>query len=128
VSASGPLTRRVIEYQELMKRLVPTAHTPKDWAPLADLVATDAFERVGTFREVHDWPQYVDLLCKWAGSIGTFETTVKLITEVDNVVYFEIEERHFDKDRVTVVNSLSVFEFDDDAKIRSLRVYLQQAH
>ena len=73
MTGPGPLTRKVIEYQEVMKRLVPTAHSPQDWDPLAQLVAVDEFERVGTFREVHNWPQYVEMLCQWAGSIGTFD-------------------------------------------------------
>lgn len=89
-------------------------------------MATNDFERVGTFREVHDWPQYLEMLCQWAGSIGTFETTVKKITELPAQVYFEIEERHLQAQSVIVVNSLTVFEFDD-AKIHSSRVYLQQA-
>jgi hypothetical protein len=127
VTEQGPLTRKVMEYQEVMKRLVPTAHSPQDWNPLAQLVAVDEFERVGTFREVHNWQQYVQMLCQWAGSIGTFETTVKLITELPGLVYFEIEERHFAEERTTVVNSLTVFEFDGDEKIRNIRVYLQQA-
>ena len=122
----GPLTRKVIEYQEVMKRLVPSAHEPQDWDPLAQWVAIDEFERVGTFREVHNWPQYVEMLCQWAGSIGTFETTVKQITELPGLVYFEIEERHFAEERTTVVNSLTVFEFNGDEKIRNIRVYLQQ--
>jgi hypothetical protein len=41
--------------------------------------------------------------------------------------YFEIEERHFAGRRITVVNSLTVFEFNGDGKIRSIRVHLQQA-
>ena len=42
-------------------------------------------------------------------------------------VFIEIEERHIHEQSVIVVNSLTVFEFTDDAKIRSIRVYLQQA-
>ena len=43
------------------------------------------------------------------------------------LVYFEVEERHFRGDNVNVVNSMTVFEFNDDGKIRHLDVYLQQA-
>ena len=42
-------------------------------------------------------------------------------------MYFEIEERHFFGGNAHVVNSMSVFEFDADAKIRRIAVYLQQA-
>jgi len=43
------------------------------------------------------------------------------------LVYFEIEERHFLGDNAHVVNSMTVFEFDTDAKICHIDVYLQQA-
>jgi hypothetical protein len=42
-------------------------------------------------------------------------------------VYFEVEERHHRGSAVTVVNSLSVFEFNEESKISRLDVYLQQA-
>jgi hypothetical protein len=48
----------------------------------------------------------------------TFATTV--------LVYFEIEERHVRNQRAHIVNSMTVFEFDADAKIRHMTVYLQQ--
>jgi len=41
-------------------------------------------------------------------------------------VFFEIEERHFRGGDVHVVNSMTVFDFDEDNKIRHLDVYLQQ--
>ena len=37
---------------------------------------------------------------------------MKRVTEVPDLVYFEVEERHFYGESVHVVNSLSVFEFD----------------
>ena len=122
----GPLTRRVLQYEQAMKALVPDVQTAADWAALVEFVAVDVFERVGTFLEVQTWEQYTEMLTMWASSIARFETTPKRISELPGVVYFEIEERHFRGDSVSVVNSLTVFEFDADAKIRSLRVYLQQ--
>ena len=47
------------------------------------------------------------------------------ISELPGLVCFEIEERHFSGQKVTVVNSMTVFEFDSHAKIR--RLNLQQA-
>jgi hypothetical protein len=122
----GPLTRKVMQYQDVIKQLVPTARTPQDWAPLAEFASVEHFERVGTFLEVHDWQQYTEMLSQWARSIDTFETTVKRISELPGLVYFEIEERHIRNQRAHVVNSMTVFEFDDHAKIRHLSVYLQQ--
>jgi hypothetical protein len=122
----GPLTRKVLDYEQAMKRLVPTIEAPADWAPLAEFVAVDTFERVGTFLEVQNWQQYTEMLTHWASATETFETTVRRISELPGLVYFEIEERHFRGGDVHVVNSMTVFEFDEDGKIRHLDVYLQQ--
>lgn len=63
---------------------------------------------------------------RWARSIDRFETTVGRTSELPELVYFEIDERHITYRRGHVVNSMTVFEFDADAKIRHLTVYLQQ--
>ena len=48
----------------ITKRLVDEAKKPgfsvDSWAPLAELVAVDEFERVGAFKETMKWPDYVD--------------------------------------------------------------------
>ena len=123
----GPLTRRVLEYERIMKGLVPQLTAEPEWAPLAEFVAIDEFERVGTFLEVQNWQQYTEMLTQWASATDLFETSTRRISEVDPVVYFEIEERHFRSGDVHVVNSMTVFEFNDDGKIRHLDVYLQRA-
>ena len=123
----GPLARRVLEYDEAMRLLVPEAKDPADFAPLAEYVAVDAFERVGTFLEVQDWAQYTEMLTKWASATDSFATTVRRITEAPGLVYYEIEERHHRGGRIHTVNSMTVFAFDDAGKIRHLDVYLQQA-
>ena len=123
----GPLTRKVMQYQDTVRQLVPTVKTPEDWAPLASLIAIDRFERIGTFLEVQNWQQYAEMLTGWANSVDSFETTVRRVTELSELVYFEIEERHFLGGKAHVVNSMSVFEFDADAKICHVAVYLQQA-
>jgi hypothetical protein len=117
----------VRSYTDTMQRLVPTITSATGWAPLAEFVAVDNFERVGTFLEVQDWPQYIDMLTQWAGSIDRFETTEHRVTEVGNLVYFEIEERHFRGEAMSVVNSMTVFAFDNADRIRHLDVYLQQS-
>jgi hypothetical protein len=123
---SRPLTERIFDYEATIKRLVPTITGPADWAPLAEFVAVDEFERVGTFLEVQDWQQYTDMLTQWASATDSFETTVRRVSELEGLVYFEIEERHFRGGDVHVVNSMTVFEFDEGGKIRQLNVYLQQ--
>jgi hypothetical protein len=122
----GPLTRRVLDYEKAMRRLVPVVRAPADWAPLAEFVAVDDFERVGTFLEVQDWAQYTAMLTGWAAVTDSFETAVRRITELPGLVFYEIEERHHRGDDVHVVNSMTVFQFDDGGRIRHLDVYLQQ--
>ena len=126
VTDPGPLTRTVLDYVRMMERLVPTVEAPEDWAPLTEFVAVDEFERVGTFLEVQSWSQYTEMLTQWASAIATFETTVQRISELPGLVYYAVEERHLVGENINVVNSLTVFEFDDDGKIRHLDVYLQQ--
>ena len=123
---AGPLTRTVLDYVSTMERLVPTVEAPEEWAPLTEFVAVDEFERVGTSLEVQSWSQYTEMLTQWASAIAAFETTVQRISELPGLVYYAVEERHLVGDHVNVVNSLTVFAFDDDGKIRHLDVYLQQ--
>jgi hypothetical protein len=127
MSDVGPLTRVVLEYDQAMRRLVPGPKTPADWAPLAEFVAVAEFERVGVFLEVQNWRQYTEMLTKWASGNDSFETTVRRISELNGLVYYEIEERHFRGGNVHVVNSMTVFEFNEDGQIRHLAVYLQRA-
>jgi hypothetical protein len=122
----GPLTRTVLDFVQTQKRLLPTAKSPADWAPLTQFVAVDQFQRIGCFLEEQNWPQFLGMLTQWASGTGKFETIVRKIVELPGVVYYEITERHFSGDVITVVNSLTVFEFNEAGKIRQLRVYLQQ--
>jgi hypothetical protein len=94
---------------------VPTVRVPSDWGPLAQFVAVDHFERVGTFLERQERPQYTEMLTQWASAISSFETTVRRISELPRLVYYEIEERHFHH------------AFDDHGMIEHLDVYLQAA-
>jgi hypothetical protein len=123
----GPLTRKVLDFECTMKRLVTEVKTTEDWAPLAEFVSMDEFERVGTFLEVQDWQHYTQMLTGWARSTSRFETSVRRVSELPGLVYFEIEERHFRGGDMNVVNSLTVFEFNPAGKIRHLNVYLQQS-
>ena len=122
------LSRTVLEYSQVMKRLVDSAKQPgfsvESWSPLVELVAIDEFERVGNFKEVMNWQDYVSFLTNWAMSSG-WECSFKRITEAENVVYLELEERSRIGDYSSVVNSVSVYEFNSGGKIRHIDVYLQ---
>lgn len=122
-----PLTKKVLKYSDTIRQTVPSVHTPNDWAPVADLVAVDEFERVGTFLEVQNWQQYTEMLTSWASGIDRFEANVHRISELPGLVYYEIEEQHFVGEKATVLNSLTVFTFNEDGKIRRLDVFIQKA-
>jgi hypothetical protein len=126
VDEYGPLTKKVIDYQDTVRRLVPTVKSPEDWAPLGEFLAIDQFERIGPFLDVQDWPQYAEMVNGWAQGVQSFETTVRRISELPQRVYFEVEERHLYGEDWLVVNSINVFEFTDEGKIHHLDVYLQQ--
>jgi hypothetical protein len=120
----------VMEYRDIMKRLVDQAKQPgftvASWAPLAELIAVDEFERVGNFREVQNWQQYAAFLTDWARA-SEWDSTFRRIHESSGVVYLELEERSTIGDRKTVCNSVSVYEFNQAGKIRHLDIYLQYA-
>jgi len=122
------LSRKVLEYSLIMKRLVGEAKQPRfsvaSWAPLAELVAVDEFERVGNFKEVMNWQDYVSFLTNWAVS-SEWDCSFKRITESRGVVFLELEERSKTGDYSSVVNSVSVYEFTDAGKIRHIDIYLQ---
>lgn len=123
----GPLTKKVIAYQDTVKRLVHSAKTPEDWvAPLGEFIAVDGFERIGPFLDVQNFTQYTEMVNGWAQGTQDFDTSVRRISELPNRVYFEVEERHQIGDMKLVVNSMSVFEFDEDGKVCHLDVFLQQ--
>ena len=128
VGSQTGLARKVLEYGLVMKRLVDEAKHPgftdASWAPLAELVAVDEFERVGNFLEVMRWPDYVTFLTKWAKS-STWECSFKRISEKQGVVFLELEERSKTGAHSSVVNSMSVYEFNDAGKLRHLDIYLQ---
>lgn len=121
-------TRTVLQYCDTTKRLVDAAKKPgfsvDSWAPLAELVAVGEFERVGAFKEVMTWADYVEFLTHWATS-SKWECSFKNITESGGRVFLELEERSEVGDFRSVVNSLSVYDFTDDGKIRHIDLYLQ---
>jgi hypothetical protein len=122
------LSRTVLDYSLITKRVVDSAKQPgfsvESWAPLAELVAVDEFERVGNFKEVMDWGEYVGFLTRWAPT-ADWACSFRRITETPNLVFLELEERSTLDGVTTAVNSLSTYEFDDAGKVRHIDIYLQ---
>lgn len=124
------LSRKVLDYAVITKGLVDEAKKPgftvDSWAPLAELIDIETFVRVGNFKEVMNWQEYVNFLTNWA-SASQWECSFKRITEVGNVVFLELEERSRIGDFANSVNSASVYEFNPAGKITHIDVYLQMA-
>jgi hypothetical protein len=123
-------SRIALQYTQTVKRLNDAAKQPgftaESWAPLAEFVAVDEFERVGNFKEVMNWTEYLGFMTNWAPS-SEWEGSFKRVSEVDGVVFLELEETSRVGDFESVVNSLTVFEFTADDRIRHLDLYLQMA-
>lgn len=129
LSTLGPLSRRVLEYSDVMERTVETAKQPgftdAGWAELEALIDLVKFERVGNDKAVMGWPVYRDLLNKWAGTTE-FWSQFRRISEVGNAVFLELTEHNTPKGgQESVVNSMSVYDYDDSGKLVRLQIYLQ---
>lgn len=118
----------VLQYSKTLKALVDAAKQPgftvASWNPLAQLIATDEFVRIGPFKEVMNWAEYTEFLTNWAKS-SQWDCSVRRITETANVVFLELEEHSKIGDFSSDVNTASVYEFAADNKIRHVAVYLQ---
>ena len=121
-------SRTVLEFTMEMKRIIDDAKRPGfdagSWDALARLVDVDDFVRVGPFKDRMTWPEYVAFLTGWAPR-RYWECSLRGITEVGDRVYLELEERSSPADSANAANSLSVYEFDEDGRLRRLDVYLQ---
>lgn len=119
--------RTAIEYGMFQKVIMDRAkgapdYSPDEWLGLKQFV-TDDFQRIGTFREVMTLDEMVRFLQAWSPT-AQWEGSFKRLTEHDNVVFLELEERVDDN---PPVNTVSVYEFDDAGKLRHLDVYIQAA-
>lgn len=121
----GPLSQIVLRYGQMIEsRATAAGSTPADWAPVAELVAVEEFQRVGAYQEVMSWGEYVKFLTEWAGSTR-FEATVFRISEIGRTVFQEIEERHYRGEDFIRKNVIAVYAFNQRGQIRHLDIYEQ---
>jgi len=125
------LSRKVLQYSENFLRIVNKIKQPgfsdADWAPLEALVDVKGFQRVGVFltnqAEVSNWQQYKGLITQYGGGTA-WEGTLRRITEVPGLVFLELEERNT-RDGVTdVSNTVTIYKFNDAARLTNLDVYV----
>src|SRR5688572_174365 len=113
--AKGPCSRLALQYSFVMRGIVVQAEQPgftnAGWAPLAALVATDEFVRVGNFRERVTWGQYEEQLTMWAKATE-WDFIVRRVTEGDGYAILELAENAKYPDREEPYNSVSVYEFN----------------
>jgi hypothetical protein len=123
------LSRKAIEYGMFQKRIMDRArgkgdgYSPDEWLGLKDFVTED-FERVGTFKEVMNIDQMIGFLQNWSPTTD-WEGSFKRVSEYDNVVVLELEERVKQTGEWNRVNTVSIYEFNGDGKLRHLDVYIQ---
>ena len=112
-------------YEAICKRSQHAEITAADFEPLAKLVATDKFLRIGVFKDEADWPLCLEKYVQFAGT-SLWSGKLRYIHTVDNIVFQELEETITRPHGKNVIYTMSVFEFDDEDKVTALRVYMQQ--
>ena len=122
------LAHKVLNYSQLIKQKVDEAKQPgfsiESWEPLANLIDTKNFTRVGNFKEEMTWESYLQFLTGWAQT-SEWDCSFKRVTEYGSTVFLELEERTIMGGVASTVNSFSVYEFNDQGKIYHVDVYLQ---
>jgi len=129
-AVTGPLSRKVLQYGETIEAIVRAAKEPgfseeTGWADLEALIDTAKFRRVGNDKADMGWPVYRELLTMWATTTD-FRSDFHRISEVGNLVFLELTEYNQPRGGAqSVVNSLSLYEFDESGKLVHLDIYLQ---
>ncbi len=124
------LTRKVIEYSEQFTAIMAkqgSAPTEADWAEFEKLVDVENFERHGVFTgakaEKFGWDTYKSYLVNYAGD-ARWEGTVRHVTEEPGRVILELEERNYQSGVCHVANTVTIYEFGPDERLRHLDVYV----
>lgn len=125
-------SRTVLKYAEQFRQLAQRLKQPdykeSDWDGLEALVDTENFQREGVFltdkSEKIRWPKYREYVTKYAGNT-TWEGTLRRITELDNLVVLELEERNTRNGVVDTSHTVTIYKFNDAGKLQHLDVYVR---
>ncbi|MBW8752591.1 MAG: hypothetical protein JF595_00320 [Sphingomonadales bacterium] len=128
-AVSGTYARKVMQYGDTIERTVRAAKEPgfteAGWDELASLLDTAKFERVGNDKVAMGWEVYRGLLMGWATTTD-FWSEFRRISEVGNLVFLELTEHNTPRRGAeSVVNSCTLYEFDEAGKLVHLDIYLQ---
>ncbi len=122
----GPLMQCVRDFTDAQRRVMEAGvSVPSDWDPVARLVDTEKFRRVGAYLEELDWHDYTKFLTGWLSGGTRFEYDEFVISEVGNTVFQEIEERHWRGDEFIRKNVIAVYRFDEQKRLVHLDIYEQ---
>jgi hypothetical protein len=113
-------------YEALCKRSQHAQLTAADFDPIAALVDKDNFLRIGVFKDEADWPLCLQKYLQFAGT-SLWRDKLRYIHAVGSIVFQELEEIITRPHGENVIYTMSVWEFNDEDKVRALRVYMQQA-
>jgi hypothetical protein len=130
-TAFAGLTRNVIAYSEAFEALVNVAKsralTDADWADLEALVDVATWERLGVFlgpqSETIDWPTYKHYVAQFAKHTN-WDGKLRRVTEKDDLVVLELEERNARGGEVDVSNTVTIYRFTPAGKLDHLDVYV----
>ena len=100
------------------------AITAADFDPIAEMVADD-FTRIGIYKDEADWPLCLEKYLQFAGT-SQWTGKVRYLHVAGNTVFQELEETIARPQGENVIYTNTVYEFDDNDKVRSLRIYIQQ--
>lgn len=125
------LTAKVIAWSEAFTTLTETGKrrelTEADWSELDAMVDADSFERMGPYfgeqTEWIDWPTYKSYMTKYASN-ADWEGTLRRVTETEDLVFLELEERITRDGEIKVVNTVLIYHFAAAGKIDQIDVYI----
>jgi len=128
-AVTGTYARKVMQYGEIIERTVRAAKEPgfteAGWDELAALLDVETFERVGNDKVAMGWDVYRGLLTMWATTTD-FWSEFHRISEVGKLVILELTEHNTPRGGAeSVVNSCTLYEFDDAGRLVHLDIYLQ---
>lgn len=128
-AVTGTYARKVLQYGDVIERTVRAAKEPgfteAGWDELASLLDVTKFERVGNDKVAMGWEVYRGLLMMWGGTTD-FWSEFRRISEIGNLVILELTEHNTPRGGAeSVVNSCTLYEFDEAGKIVHLDIYLQ---
>lgn len=116
--------QRAMAYGDTMAAIVNRT-SDDTFDALLPMIDATRFIRRGNERTEMDWPAYRAMLDQWAEHSGKYEKDLHRASEVDNLVYLDLDERATAKDgTVGALRSISIYEFDEQDRIVAVDVIM----